>query len=72
VTATLAGLDVPTLVLGRADDGLMPLDVRVGPLVEAPLPHAERVVVAGSGHLLFLEGRAAFCPAVAHRLSARS
>ena len=53
VTAQLATLTMPTLVLWGADDALVP--VPVGQKMAAALPNAQFEVLAGCGHLPTLE-----------------
>ena len=61
-TDDLPGLDVPTLIIHGAEDQLIPL--AEAEIMQAGIPGAELVVVAGAGHLPNLEQPELFNEAV--------
>jgi len=67
-TPMLGAIDVPTLVVGGADDGVTPPDVLRG--MGAAIPHSRVEILEQGGHLCPLERPAAFNRVVSEFLAA--
>jgi pimeloyl-ACP methyl ester carboxylesterase len=67
-TATLAEIDVPTLIIHGADDAIIP--VSEAEAMQAAIQNAQLVVIPAAGHMVNLEQADAFSDAVADFLDA--